>query len=60
MHKLKSVKLWLTVLSVLFAGFLNYHGTVTGEQFINFMTGALGIYTLGNVGTKAATKVKVE
>ncbi len=55
-YKLKSTKLWLTILLIAFVGFLNYSGTVDGDTYIDFIKWALVIFTAGNVGTKAVAK----
>ena len=52
MEKLKSRKLILTI--VLIAGMmgLNAYGSVTGDQLVDFIKWALGIYVAGNAASK--------
>lgn len=57
-YKLKSVKLWLLVVLIAFVGFLTYGGQVTGAQYIDFIKWSFGIFVVGNVGAKAASKVE--
>ena len=56
-HKIKSVKLWAMIVLILFVGFLNYSGTVTGAQYIDFIKWIFGIFVAGNVGSKVTSKV---
>lgn len=58
-YKLKSVKLWLLVMLIGFVGFLTYSGQVDGGQYIDFIKWAFGIFTVGNVTSKLASKVEV-
>lgn len=57
-YKLKSVKLWLSLSLIIFVGFLNHSGTVTGEQYIDFIKWIFGIFVVGNVGAKATKAVE--
>lgn len=59
-YKLKSAKLWMLVILISFVGFLTYGGQVTGEQYIDFIKWAFGIWTVGNVGTKVVTNKVVK
>lgn len=59
-YKLKSVKLWLLISLIVFIGALNYNGTVSGEQYIDFIKWLFGIFVAGNVGAKVTNKIKVE
>ena len=58
-HKVKSVKLWLMLSLIVFVGFLNYSGTVDGDQYIDFIKWVFGLYVAGNVGSKITNKVEV-
>lgn len=58
-YKLKSVKLWLALILIAFVGFLNYNGTVTGADYIDFIKWLFGIFVAGNVGAKVINKQKV-
>lgn len=53
-YKLKSVKLWLLLSLIVFVGMLNHGGTVTGEQYIDFIKWIFGIFVAGNVGAKVS------
>lgn len=58
-YKLKSVKLWLMIALIVFVGMLNYHGTVDGTQYIDFIKWVFGIFVVGNVGAKVTKKIEV-
>lgn len=57
-HKLKSVKLWLTVGLIAFTGILTYLGSISGREYIDFIKWALTAYFAANVGTKATDRLK--
>lgn len=52
MEKVKSRKLWMTAILILGVGCLNYTGSVTSSDFVEFIKWSLGIYVAGNVGAK--------
>ena len=56
MYKLKSVKLWLTVALIIGMGVLNHVGTITSNDFVEFVKWALVVFIGGNVSTKFAGK----
>lgn len=55
-YKLKSVKLWLLIALIGFTGFLNYSGTISGSEYVNFIQWAFGFFLAANVGAKLTTK----
>lgn len=59
MYKLKSVKFWLLINLIAFVGFLNYSGTVTGTEYIDFIQWLFGIFVVGNVGAKVTSKISI-
>lgn len=57
MYKLKSVKLWLAFALMVVATLLNHYGTLSGQEWSNFIQWIFGIFVVGNVGAKVAPLV---